>query len=281
MASYSYTRDLKDEDLAPPEVHVYTKKELWENWWDYNLKWVLMGIGAVAILVYFLVDAFILTPKVDYQIAIISADSIYDSTLTDISDSLSPYLEDTTGDGVVTLDVYSYVVDLSTYSTVTEATSADGEEVVEEIAEAATEETTDETEADSTWLLDLTGDTSTYSYYTELAGQVQMSADLEACDTIIFILADPLSFQIASEMLCYPDGTMPEDPTDVAWEELVYAVEDCDVLSDATKEALSGYYIARRGSDTDSTVISQFTYYETLWDALVQGAAPYAETLAQ
>ncbi len=277
MASYSYTRDLKDEDLAPPEVHVYTKKELWENWWDYNLKWVLMGIGAVAILVYFLVDAFILTPKVDYQIAIISPESIYDTTLEDISASLTPYLEDTTGDGVVTLDVYSYAVDLSTYSTVTEGTSPDGEEVLEETVE----ETTDETEAESTWLLDLTGDTSTYSYYTELAGQVQMSADLEACETIIFILADPLSFQIAAEMLCYPDGTMPEDPADVAWEELVYAVEDCDVLSDATKETLSGYYIARRGSDTNETVINQFAYYETLWEALVQGATPYADTLAQ
>ncbi len=273
MASYSYTRDLKEEDLAKPEAHVYTKKELRANWWDYNLKWVLIGIGAFIVVAYLLIDVFT-TPKVDYQIAIIADETVYDSTLTEISDIVSPLLEDTTGDDVVTMYAYSYLVDLSTYSTVTDVTDPDGEEAAaaEAEAEAAAE--------DASWELDLTGDTSTYSYYTELAGQVQMSADLEACDTIIFILKDPQSFQLASEMLCYPDGSMPEDPTTVAWEELVYPIEECDLLSDAVKETLSGYYIARRGSDSDATVMSQYEYYETLWNLLTEGASTYAEVLA-
>ncbi len=279
MASYSYTRDLKEEDLAAPEAHVYTKKELWENWWDYNLKWVLLGIGAFAILTYLLVDVFT-TPKVDYQIAIIADETVYDSTLTEISDILTPLLEDTTGDDVVTMYAYSYLVDLSTYSTVTEAAEAESiDDADEEVV--ADQETDEESEDETSWELDLTGDTSTYSYYTELAGQVQMSADLEAVETIIFILKDPQSFQIASEMLCYPDGSMPEDPTTVAWEELVYPIEECNLLSDEVKETLSGYYIARRGSETNSDVISQFEYYETLWNLLTEGASTYAEVLAQ
>ncbi len=89
MASYSYTRDMKDEDLAPPEVHVYTKKELWDNWWDYNLRWVIVGAIAAAVLIYLLLDIFVLTPDIDYQLAIVSPTSISESILTDMEDAIT------------------------------------------------------------------------------------------------------------------------------------------------------------------------------------------------
>ena len=38
MASYRYERDIKEEDLRPRARRQYTRRERWNNWWDYNLK---------------------------------------------------------------------------------------------------------------------------------------------------------------------------------------------------------------------------------------------------
>ncbi len=273
MASYSYTRDLKEEDLAQPEAHVYTKKELWENWWDYNLRWVIVGVIAAGILIYLLLDVLVFTADVDYQLAIVSPTSISESILTEMEETLSAQLEDVSGDGVVTVEVYSYMVDLSTYDTVT-AVTGETEEVVEEPAEE--DVATDE---DGYATYDY-ADTSEYDYYLEMAGQVQLSADLELGETTIFILSDPQSFQIASGALCSPDGTMPEDGADAAWETLVYDIADCTFFSDTVLEALDGYYIARRNSETDDTVIEHFAFYQSIWDMIIGDAVPVSEKVA-
>ena len=42
MASYRYERDIDPKDLKPRKERSYTCKERWANWWDYNLKWVLI-----------------------------------------------------------------------------------------------------------------------------------------------------------------------------------------------------------------------------------------------
>ena len=46
MASYRYERDIDPADLAPRAEKQYTRKERWANWWDYNLKWVII-IGII------------------------------------------------------------------------------------------------------------------------------------------------------------------------------------------------------------------------------------------
>ncbi len=47
MASYRYERDIDPKDLHPRKQRQYTRKERWANWWDYNLKWVIIiGIAA-------------------------------------------------------------------------------------------------------------------------------------------------------------------------------------------------------------------------------------------
>ena len=51
MASYRYERDIDPADLAPRAEKQYTRKERWANWWDYNLKWVLL-IGIAAAFVH-------------------------------------------------------------------------------------------------------------------------------------------------------------------------------------------------------------------------------------
>ena len=42
MASYRYERDIDPKDIAPRKERQYTRKERWANWWDYNLKWVIL-----------------------------------------------------------------------------------------------------------------------------------------------------------------------------------------------------------------------------------------------
>ena len=42
MASYRYERDIDPKDLKPRKQRQYSRKERWANWWDYNLKWVLI-----------------------------------------------------------------------------------------------------------------------------------------------------------------------------------------------------------------------------------------------
>ena len=51
MASYRYERDITPGDLAPRREKQYTRRERWANWWDYNLKWVLIIGIAVAFVV--------------------------------------------------------------------------------------------------------------------------------------------------------------------------------------------------------------------------------------
>ncbi len=52
MASYRYERDIDPKDLQPRKQRQYTRKERWANWWDYNLKWVII-IGII-VAVYML-----------------------------------------------------------------------------------------------------------------------------------------------------------------------------------------------------------------------------------
>ena len=49
MASYRYERDIDPKDIAPRKERQYTRKERWANWWDYNLKWVII-IGIAVLL---------------------------------------------------------------------------------------------------------------------------------------------------------------------------------------------------------------------------------------
>ena len=42
MASYRYERDIDPKDLKPRKQRQYSRRERWANWWDYNLKWVLI-----------------------------------------------------------------------------------------------------------------------------------------------------------------------------------------------------------------------------------------------
>ena len=52
MASYRYERDIDPKDLKPRKQRQYSRRERWANWWDYNLKWVLIFGIAGAFVAY-------------------------------------------------------------------------------------------------------------------------------------------------------------------------------------------------------------------------------------
>ena len=52
MASYRYERNITEEDVRPVKERTYTRKERWNNWWDYNLKWVVIAVIVVGFVGY-------------------------------------------------------------------------------------------------------------------------------------------------------------------------------------------------------------------------------------
>ena len=109
MASYRYERDIDPKDLAPRKERQYTRKEKWANWWDYNLKWVILIGIAVAFVAYNFIGQYFFVPKPDYNIAVVAPYYLPDDTVTALQTALARYGEDRNGDGkvLVTLNVYT------------------------------------------------------------------------------------------------------------------------------------------------------------------------------
>ena len=61
MASYRYERDIDPKDLKPRKQRQYSRRERWANWWDYNLKWVLIFGIAGAFVAYCFIGQYFLT----------------------------------------------------------------------------------------------------------------------------------------------------------------------------------------------------------------------------
>ena len=109
MASYRYERDIDPKDLTPRKKRTYTRKERWANWWDYNLKWVIILGIAAAFVGYCFIGQYFLTTHADYNVAVVAPHYLPEATQTALQDALAAYGEDRNGDGkvVVKLNVYT------------------------------------------------------------------------------------------------------------------------------------------------------------------------------
>ena len=81
------------------------------NWWWYNKLYVLIGLAAVAVLVYSFSPAQNVK-KADYQVAVLTALPLPEEEYRAIEDYLSALGEDLNGDGEVSIHLKSYGVDL-------------------------------------------------------------------------------------------------------------------------------------------------------------------------
>ena len=110
MASYRYERDIDPKDIAPRKERVYTRKERWANWWDYNLKWVLCIGLVVAFVAYTFIGQYFFTTHADYNVAVVSPDYLPESTTAALENTLAAYGEDLNGDGKVVVKVNVYTI---------------------------------------------------------------------------------------------------------------------------------------------------------------------------
>ena len=111
MASYRYERDIDPADLAPRAEKQYTRKERWANWWDYNLKWVII-IGIIVVFFgYNFIGQYFFTVHADYNVAVVAPHYLPEATQTALQDALAAYGEDRNGDGKVVVKLNLYTMD--------------------------------------------------------------------------------------------------------------------------------------------------------------------------
>ena len=99
MASYRYERDIDPKDLTPRKKRAYTRKERWANWWDYNLKWVIILGIAAAFVGYCFIGQYFFTTHADYNVAVVAPHYLPEATQPALQDALAAYGEDRNGDG--------------------------------------------------------------------------------------------------------------------------------------------------------------------------------------
>lgn len=121
MASYRYERDITPGDLAPRREKQYTRRERWANWWDYNLKWVLIIGIAVAFVAYNFIGQYFFTTKADYNVAVVAPYYLPEDTVNALQTRLATFGEDLNGDGKVVVTLNVYTLDYSDEDTQTES----------------------------------------------------------------------------------------------------------------------------------------------------------------
>ena len=121
MASYRYERDIQPGDLKPRREKQYTRKERWANWWDYNLKWVILIGIAVAFVAYNFIGQYFFTTKADYNVAVVAPYYLPEDTVNALQTQLAQFGEDRNGDGKVVVTLNVYTLDYSNEETQTES----------------------------------------------------------------------------------------------------------------------------------------------------------------
>ena len=121
MASYRYERDIDPKDLTPRKKRAYTRKERWANWWDYNLKWVIIIGIAAAFVAYNFIGQYFFVTKPDYNVAVVAPYYLPEDTVNALQDALAAYGEDRNGDGKVVVTLNVYTLDYSDTETQTES----------------------------------------------------------------------------------------------------------------------------------------------------------------
>ena len=121
MASYRYERNIDPKDVAPRKERKYTRKERWTNWWDYNLKWVVIICIAAVFVGYCFIGQYFFTTKTDYNIAVVTPYYLPEDTVNALQEKLADYGEDLNGDGKVVVTLNVYTLDYSTDEAQTES----------------------------------------------------------------------------------------------------------------------------------------------------------------
>lgn len=218
--------------------------------WWYYHKGWVLLGAILAIGSFFLIRDIFFRPVPDYQVGIVTKTALPPEVLDSLQSELERCGEDVNGDGRVLVELYTYTFGFDQQSMID--------------VDAAS------------------------------AGTTRLTVDLTAGRVYLLLIDDPEGFQARMGALSYLDGAVPptDDPDYGAadWREMVYAWEDCPVLTgldlgtyvqflDLSEQeingqsAMAGLYVARRATWNEGQAAS-FAADEALWRQLTEGAAP-------
>ena len=112
MAREMYLVGVDEEELKPPAPpeQPKTPKGKWENFW-YHYKWHTLGIAAAVIVLTVLIVQLATRPKYDYQVMLVTQNSLIYGEEKVMAEELAKYGRDVNGDGKVTVSVEAVYLD--------------------------------------------------------------------------------------------------------------------------------------------------------------------------
>ncbi len=236
---------------TPEPPREYTKAEKAASWWHYH--WVIVVVVVLcAFFGIWIIKDTVFQTRPDVQIAYVGTHDLPADTVTALQDALTPFCQDTNGDGKVVVQVDTYTVDFDADNANTDAYYQ-----MAGVTRLSAE---------------LSSGGKTYIFLLE------DPEGFEASTTALQYLDGTVPDD--------PDTAAPD------WTEMVYRWTDCPVLTgldlgdydgytvmdDATgtnQSVLSTLYVGRRGV-WDEAQVATYAGCAELWDTLTAGAVSTA-----
>lgn len=236
---------------TPEPPREYTKTEKAANWWHYHWGIVVIVVLCAFFGIWIIKDTVFQT-RPDVQIAYVGTHDLPADTVTALQDALTPFCEDTNGDGKVVVQVDTYNVDFDADNVNTDAYNQ-----MAGVTRLSAE---------------LSSGGKTYIFLLEDPAAFEGSTGaLQYLDGTV------------------PDDPDTANPD---WTEMVYRWTDCPVLAglelgdydgytlvdDATgtnQSVLATLYVGRRGV-WDEKQVATYVGCAELWDTLTAGAVSTA-----
>ena len=236
---------------TPEPPREYTKTEKAANWWHYHWGIVVIVVLCAFFGIWIIKDTVFQT-RPDVQIAYVGTHDLPADTVTALQDALTPFCEDTNGDGKVVVQVDTYNVDFDADNVNTDAYNQ-----MAGVTRLSAE---------------LSSGDKTYIFLLEDPAAFESSTGaLQYLDGTV------------------PDDPDTANPD---WTEMVYRWTDCPVLAglelgdydgytlvdDATgtnQSVLATLYVGRRGV-WDEKQVATYEGCAELWDTLTAGAVSTA-----
>lgn len=172
--------------------------------WWHYHKHHVLIAAALILIICYFVTEKLRTIPADYTVGYVSSVEIDGTTADAIAQTLAQYGEDLNGDGVVHVELHCITIDLGLV--LERGGHTDGEK--------------------------------------ELGNLMALEADLNMCQSGVFLTDDPAALQIYTGALLYRDGSQPEEGAQ-DWENMALAWSDCPWLGNSPTEG--EIYLAGRG----------------------------------
>lgn len=98
-----------NRDVKPEEPIKLTRKQRWQNWWDYHF-WYVVTAAALALGAGYLLWNALTVTEPDYQAAYVASRRLGEAEAAQVEAAIAALGEDLNGDGTVTAVLHQYIV---------------------------------------------------------------------------------------------------------------------------------------------------------------------------